>query len=193
MIEKSNYPNIENHLIFYILTSQLFLLRRNGGGIELLTTRSYKLQKGRGGWEIEDGGRQERWRKKKRIPVKWSLVEFRIRERERERIKAIIYVYLRVSYSTPSRDRIVSVGVWLCTLSHGQTCEGVCVCARAQLQPHGQQPRKRSLTIPFRPRENGSPNCSSSSSEISTKLCTMRWTLRLSRRGLPFYRGLVSG
>lgn len=110
-------------------------------------------------------------------------------QRKRERFKAIIYVYLRVSYSTPSRDRIVSVGVWLCTLSHGQTCEGVCVCA--QLQPHGQQPRKRSLTIPFRPRENGSPNCSSSSSEISTKLCTMRWTLRLSRRGLPFYRGLV--
>lgn len=43
--------------------------------------------------------------------VKWSLAEFR-RERGREsQSVAIIYVYLRVSYSTPSRDRIVSVGV----------------------------------------------------------------------------------
>lgn len=60
MIEKSNYPNIEIYstpfeevkktilyILYYILTSQLFLLRRNGGGIELLTTRSNKLQKGR--------------------------------------------------------------------------------------------------------------------------------------------------
>lgn len=60
MIEKSNYPNIEIYstpfeevkktilyILYYILTSQLFLLPRNGGGIELLTTRSNKLQKGR--------------------------------------------------------------------------------------------------------------------------------------------------
>lgn len=113
--DESPYSRRNKTIAFYILqrANCSFQWHR---AIPLLTTRSNKLRKKKRGMrnrvelaEIEG-------------KVKWSLAEFR-RERGREsQSVAIIYVYLRVSYSTPSRDRIVSVGVWLCTHPDTRGC-----------------------------------------------------------------------
>lgn len=182
MIEKSNYPNIEIYstpfeevkktilyILYYILTSQLFLLPRNGGGIELLTTRSNKLQKGRVRNRVLLAKKDGERRKGSRLnDGQQNFASEKEREIQSHNLRLPTCVLL------DPVTRSYRFGRCLTLYTQPWPDMRGCVCVCAQLQPHGQQPRKRSLTIPFRPRENGSPNCSSSSSEISTKLCTMR-------------------